>query len=94
MEVLSLLLTYPTPLLQLLRPQAHLTLTTPPSFSPITHACNRDAAASVVVPKSTIPQTHRLLLDLRRRLRLHRQLHGPVSERLLTFGFLTSYLFW
>ena len=50
------------------------------------------ADASVVVANS--PGLSLQLRSLRRRLRCRRWFRGPVSERLLTFGFLTLYLFW
>ena len=91
---MSLLLPQPTPTLSLSRPWDHLPLSTPPTWSPIPQAHHRNTASSAVVPKSPISQTHRIFLVLRRRLRCRSQFCGPVSERLLTFGLLTSYFFW
>ena len=93
-DALYLMLPQLTHLLLLSKSQAHIPLPTPLSLSPITQARHRDAAASVVVPKYHIPRTNCLFLFLRQRLRCRRRLRGPFSERLLTFGLLTSYFFW
>ena len=68
--------------------------TTTESWSPITKDRYCNAATSVVVPESLITQTHCLFLVLRQRLRRRRQFRGPISERLINFGLLTSYFFW
>ena len=93
-DALSLLITLPMPPLLLLIPRAHLPLPTPPSLLPIIQACHYNAAASVVVPGYLIPRTRCWFLVLCRRLRRRCQFCGPVSERIITFGLLTSYLFW
>ena len=90
-DVLYLLLTQLTPLFSLSIPRAHLP--TPPDWSPIPKARHRDAAATVVIPKYLIPRTHCLFLFLSQHFRCRRQSCGPGSERLLTFGLLTLYLF-
>ena len=80
---------------------ANLPLPTPPSLSPIPKDPHHDAAASVVFPESSppplsppIPQTRHLFIVLLQRICCRRRLRGPVSERLLTFGFLTLYFLW
>ena len=90
--VLSLLLPPPMPLSSFLIPRDHITLTTPPSLSPISQAHHHNAASFVVVPKSTqplpsspIPCTPCLFLVLCERLCCCNQLCGQVIERLLTF---------
>ena len=93
-EALYLLLPELTPTLSSLIPWGHIPLLTPPSWSLIPKARHRDAAASIVVPEYPIPQTHGIFLVLRQHPRCRRQLCGPGSERLLTFGLLTLYLFW
>ena len=75
-------------------PWDSLPLSTPPSWWPIPTARHCEAAASVVVPKFLISQTHCIFLVLRQRLRRHCQFRGPGSERLFTFGLLTSYFSW
>ena len=52
---LSLLLPHPMPMLSSLRTWDHLTLPTPPLWSPIHQARYRDAVTSVVVLKSSLP---------------------------------------
>ena len=93
-DALYLLLPQLKPTLSASKPRSHLPLPTPLPWSPITQARHRDAASSVVAPKYPIPRTNFLLLVLRRRLRRCCQFRGTVSERLLTFGLLTSYFFW
>ena len=51
----SLLIPPPTPLLSLLSPRDHPSLSTPPPLFPIPQACHCDAASSVIVPKSLPP---------------------------------------
>ena len=70
-------------------------------MSPIPKDPHHNAAASVVFPEYSppplscpIPQTRHLFIVLLQRLCRRRRLRGPVSERLLTFGLLTSYFFW
>ena len=93
-DALYLLLPQFTPQLSSSIPWAHLPLPTPPSWLPIPKAWHHDASASVVVPKYPIPWTHCLFLVLCQRLRRRRKFRGPVSEGLLIFGLLTSYLLW
>ena len=92
-DAFYLLLPQLTPPLSSLRSRAHLPLPTPPSCSPFPKDRHRDAAATVVVPKSPIPRTHCIFLVLDQRLRCCRQLRGPGSEKILTFGLLTSFFF-
>ena len=75
LDALSLLLPLSTPPLLSSRTLAHLPLTTTFSLLTTPQACHRNAAASIVVPKSLpplllslIPQTRRIFLVLRRRL--------------------------
>ena len=97
----SLLIPPPTPPSWWSIPRAHLSLTMPPTLTPIPQACHCNATASAVFPESSppplsslIPWTHRLFLVLHRRLHRCRRLRGPVSERLLTFGLLNSFFVW
>ena len=94
---LSLLFPLSTPPSSLSSLRVHLSLLTPPPLPPIPQARHCDAATSTVVSKSSppvstspSPRTRRLLLVLRPR----RQFCRPISERLLNFGLLTSYLVW
>ena len=78
----SLLLPPLTPLLLSSIPWSHLPLPTPPSLLPIYQACNRNAAASVVVPESLPPPLLSLIpcclfLVLRRLLCRRCWLRGP-----------------
>ena len=90
---LYILLHHLTPLLSSSIPRDHLPLPTPPSWLPIPKARHCDTAATAVVPESMIPWTNCLLLVLGQRLRCRCQFYGTGSERLPTFGLLTSYLF-
>ena len=53
-----------TSLLSLSIPRDHISLPTPPLWSPFTKAYHFDASASVVIPESPIPQTYCLFLVL------------------------------
>ena len=93
-DALYLLLPQLTPLLSSSRSRAHLPLTTHLSWLPFTKARHRNAGATVVVPKYSIPWPFFLFLVLIQRLCCCRRFRGLGSERILTVGFLTLYLFW
>ena len=92
-DTLYLLLPQLTPMFSSSRPQYHTPLTTPLSWSPISKARHRDAAATVVVPESPIPRTYCLFLVLSKRFRRCR-LCAPGSEKLITFELLNLFFFW